>query len=174
MHGFEDEHELTSCCWAGLFTRYFCHAEMTAAREADLEIVGVMEEDARHGRPNFDEERRRALTGGENGGPVHPQAEENIKLLDQVCFIPRRTQEHEVRAMVNEINRQGLMPLRRGFSARGSSGARASFRHSLSQSLLTEISVDDGSRAMTADAPAPVRILLFCLLSQICLSLSSA
>lgn len=86
---------------AGLFTRYYCHAEMAEARDADLQIVGVMEEDARHGRPKFDEERRRALTGGENGGPVHPRAEENISLLDQVCFIPRRTQVRTIRRCVH-------------------------------------------------------------------------
>lgn len=122
---------------------------MAEARDADLQIVGVMEEDARHGRPKFDEERRRALTGGENGGPVHPQAAENILLLDQVCFIPRRTQEHEVRAMVDEINRQGLLPLRRSISR----------RQSLSASSLANIIVDDGvAESGTAASPAPVRI----------------
>ena len=125
---------------------------MAAARDADLHIVGVMEDDSRHGRPNFAEERRRALTGGKNGGPVHPRAEENIALLEQVCFIPRRTQEHEVRAMVDEINRQGLMPLRR------SASARASFRLSSSTSSLIGVSVD-GSDSQTAAAAtsAPVR-----------------
>jgi hypothetical protein len=137
---------------------------MAAARDSGLQIVGVMEEDIRHGRPNFDEERRRALTGGKNGGPVHPQAEENIKLLNQVCFIPRRTQEHEVRAMVDEINRQGLMPLRR------TSSARSSFRLSSSPSSLTEVFVDDSDgQAMAAAIPAPVRTIDLCLFSQDCL-----
>lgn len=122
----------------GPFTRWFCNEEMAEARKAGLKIVGVMEEDPRFGRPNLQEERRRALTGGEHGGPVHPEAEVNIELLHQVCFIPRRTQEHEVHAMVDEINRQGLLPLRR------SSSMRASFRVSSSQSTsLTEVVAED-------------------------------
>lgn len=139
---------------AGLFTRYFCHAEMAEARAAGLEIVGVMEEDARHGRPNFEQERQRALTGGKNNGPVHPQAGENIKFLDTVSFIPRRTQEHEVRAMVDEILKCGLLPLRRG-------SFRSSFSVPSSASSLDGIVVQNGSSVpVRADLVPRVRSLL--------------
>eukprot|EP01047_Picozoa_sp_COSAG01_P058502 COSAG01_NODE_6904_length_3445_cov_3.883465_3_plen_87_part_00 len=81
---------------------------MCAAREHNLNIIGVKEEDIRFGLPDFALERQRALTGGKDEGPVHEQALENIRLLDQVCFIPRRTQAHETNAMLAEIVRQGI------------------------------------------------------------------
>ena len=94
--------------YEGPFTRPVCHEEMAAAREAKLNIVGLMETDPRFGQPNFAEEKRRALTGGRDGGPVSAAAAENVKLLDELCFIPRRTQAHEIPTMINEINRQGF------------------------------------------------------------------
>ena len=37
---------------------------------------------------------------------MHEQAEANLRLLDDVCFVPLRRQEHEVPAMLGEILRQ--------------------------------------------------------------------
>ena len=45
------------------------------------------------------QEKERAQSGGAGGGAVNPKAERNIHLLDDVCFIPMRRQEHEVRSI---------------------------------------------------------------------------
>eukprot|EP01046_Picozoa_sp_COSAG06_P044449 COSAG06_NODE_5992_length_3164_cov_0.971289_2_plen_394_part_00 len=88
--------------YEGPFTRWFCHAEMGTAREAGVPFVGVMETDKRHGEPDFAEEKRR-------GRHAHDKfAAENVKLLDNLCFIPFRRQEHEIDAMLVEIGRQML------------------------------------------------------------------
>ena len=73
--------------YEGTFTRWFCHEEMTVAREQGLNIIGVKESDPRFGAPDMALERSRAMTGGPGGGPVNDKAAENVELLDQVCFI---------------------------------------------------------------------------------------
>ena len=95
--------------YEGPFTRWFCHEEMTTAHEGSLRCIGVMETDERYGKPNFALEKLRALTGGRDGGPVHVDAQRNLHLLDEVCFIPLRRQQHEVQGMVAEICRQATM-----------------------------------------------------------------
>ena len=92
--------------YEGPFTRWFCHEEMTTAHEKGLRCIGVMETDDRKGRPDFGLEKSRALTGGSGGGPVNPNAKHNVHLLDDTAFIPYRRQQHEVDAMLKEIQRQ--------------------------------------------------------------------
>ena len=92
--------------YEGPFTRWFCHEEMTTAHEKGLRCIGVMETDDRKGRPDFGLEKSRALTGGSGGGPVNPNAKHNVHLLDDMTFIPYRRQQHEVDAMLKEIQRQ--------------------------------------------------------------------
>ena len=93
--------------YEGPFTRWFCHEEMATAHAEGLRCVGVMETDPRHGQPDFVLEKSRARTGGKGGAPVHDKfVEQNLKLLDKICFIPLRRQEHEVQAMLTEITRQ--------------------------------------------------------------------
>lgn len=93
--------------YEGPFTRWFCHEEMGTALEAGLHIIGVMETDPRFGVPDIKLERVRALTG-RNGRPVSARAHKNVKLLDEVCFLPRRTQQHELKGYLREIVRQGI------------------------------------------------------------------
>ena len=95
--------------YEGTFTRWFCHEEMGTAREQGLRFVGVMETDERHCKPDFALEKSRARTGGRNGGPVHDRVEENLRLMDDICFIPLRRQEHEVGPMLEEIIRQAKL-----------------------------------------------------------------
>ena len=85
--------------YEGPFSRWFCHEEMAAAHAAGLRCVGVMETEPRHGMPDFALEKSRALTGGKDGGPVNANAPQNVHLLDDICFVPLRRQEHEVQAM---------------------------------------------------------------------------
>jgi hypothetical protein len=92
--------------YEGPFTRWFCHEEMSTAHAERLRCVGVMEDDERHGKPDFGQEKQRALTGAEGGQPVNGNAARNIHLLDDVCFIPLRRQQHEVEGMMKEIVRQ--------------------------------------------------------------------
>ena len=92
--------------YEGPFTRWFCHEEMTTAHEKGLRCIGVMETDDRIGRPDLGLEKSRALTGGSGGGPVNPNAKHNVHLLDDTAFIPYRRQQHEVDAMLKEIQRQ--------------------------------------------------------------------
>ena len=37
---------------------------------------------------------------------MHPRAEQNAQLLNDVCFVPWRVQEHEVKGMLKEIELQ--------------------------------------------------------------------
>eukprot|EP01043_Picozoa_sp_COSAG02_P024011 COSAG02_NODE_1299_length_13382_cov_14.723858_4_plen_441_part_00 len=92
--------------YEGPFTRWFCHEEMSTAREQKLRFVGVMETELRHGKPDFALEKSRAQTAGDDGGPIHEDVEDNLQLLKDLCFIPFRRQEHEVPAMLKEIIRQ--------------------------------------------------------------------
>jgi hypothetical protein len=92
--------------YEGLMTRWFCHEEMNTAHEEGLRCIGVMETDERHGQPNFEEEKKRARAGGTGGDLVHTSVQQNLKLLDAVCFIPLRRQAHEVPGMLAEIARQ--------------------------------------------------------------------
>jgi len=94
--------------YEGPFTRWFCNEEMATAHEEQLRCIGVMETEDRRGKPDFALERSRALTGGRDNGPVHPSATHNVRLLDDVCFIPLRRQEHEVSAMLAEIQKHAL------------------------------------------------------------------
>eukprot|EP01043_Picozoa_sp_COSAG02_P099014 COSAG02_NODE_35139_length_473_cov_0.820856_1_plen_121_part_00 len=81
------------------------------AREQELRFVGVMETDERHCKPDFALEKSRACTGGTDGGPVHDKhVEANLRLMDEVCFIPFRRQKHEVGSMLKEIIRQAALP----------------------------------------------------------------
>jgi hypothetical protein len=99
--------------YEGPFTRWFCHEEMATAHSEGLRCIGVMETDARHGLADFSLEKSRAWTGGNGGGPVHERfVEQNLRLLDEVCFIPLRRQEHEEQAMLAEIARQAQVAKR--------------------------------------------------------------
>lgn len=92
------------------FTRWYCHEEMNAAREAGLHTIVVKEEDKRFGRPDIALEKERAMTlTARDGSPLHEFAAENLKLLDDVCFIPRRTQQHELNGYLDEIIKQGIV-----------------------------------------------------------------
>ena len=95
--------------YEGTFTRWYCHEEMHAAHNHKLKVVGVMATDEPHGKSNFAEEKRRARTGGTDGGPVSEHVETNLRLLDDYCNIPYRTEIHETGAFVNETT------CRRGF-----------------------------------------------------------
>ena len=95
--------------YEGTFTRWFCHEEMAAATANRLRFVGVMETEDRRGKPDFAQEKRRAL-----GPPlVNGHAPQNVRLLDELCFIPFRRQQHEVEAMLKEIVRQAAVPMAR-------------------------------------------------------------
>ena len=94
--------------YEGPFTRWFCHEEMSTARQTVARIIGVMETDERHNKPDFVQEKLRAWTGGTGSGAVHEDVEENLKLLDDACFVPLRRQQHEIPAMLGEILRQAL------------------------------------------------------------------
>jgi hypothetical protein len=103
--------------YEGPFTRWFCHEEIGTAREHELRFIGVMETELRHGKPDLALEKSRARTGHRHwaqgrhpGGPVHDEVEENLRLMDDICFIPFRRQEHEVRPMLAEIIRQAKPP----------------------------------------------------------------
>ena len=110
FHSGRREHDKDgkSLGYEGTFTRWFCNEEMSTARKAGLHIMGVKETDGRFGAPDMEAEKERAMTGGKDGGPVHEQAAENLKLLTKVCFISRRTQQHELPAYLNEIIAEGI------------------------------------------------------------------
>ena len=95
--------------YEGVMTRWFCQEEMATAHAESIRCIGVMETDPRHCEPDFGLEKSRARSGGKAGGPVHMQVEQNLRLLDEVCFIPFRRQVHEVGAMLTEIARQAAM-----------------------------------------------------------------
>jgi hypothetical protein len=88
--------------YEGPFTRWFCHEEMAVAHASRLRCIGVMETEERRGKPDFAQEKERSLHGND-GVPVNPYAPDNVHLLDDICFIPLRRQEHEVKAMLAEI-----------------------------------------------------------------------
>eukprot|EP01046_Picozoa_sp_COSAG06_P102431 COSAG06_NODE_48596_length_331_cov_0.625000_1_plen_98_part_01 len=73
-----------------------------------LRCIGVMETEERRCKPDFVLEKSRALTGGKDGGPVNANAARNLHLLNDICFIPLRRQEHEVQGMLAEIQKQAM------------------------------------------------------------------
>jgi hypothetical protein len=81
---------------------------MHTAHCSGLKFVGVKEDDERHGKPDFAQEKARAMEGGKDGGPVHEHAAGNLHLLDDLCFIDFRRQQHEAQEMLCEIARQLL------------------------------------------------------------------
>jgi hypothetical protein len=92
--------------YEGPFTRWFCQEEMTTAHEVGLRCVGVKEEDERYGKPDFALEKSRSLTGGKDGKPIHKRAAQNATILDEICFINFRRQQHELKGMIDEVVRQ--------------------------------------------------------------------
>jgi hypothetical protein len=56
------------------------------------------------------------------GIPVSPHAADNLKLLDEVCFIPRRTQQHELQAYLDEIIKQGIVDAKKERTAADDEG----------------------------------------------------
>ena len=78
---------------------------MNEAHKAGLGFVGVIETDERHGKADIASEKSRAMTAGRDGSPVSPHAEQNLKLLDEMCFIPMERQKHLVQPMLDEILR---------------------------------------------------------------------
>ena len=96
----------SSGVYEGPFTRWYCHHEMATAHSERLPVIGVMEFDERYNKADLAEEKRRARTGGANGGPITPHAEDILALLDgpnSVVFLPFRRQQHEMEAMLAEI-----------------------------------------------------------------------
>lgn len=80
------------------------------AHDQRLRCVGVMETDERHGIPDFGLEESRALTG-KGGGAVNPNAQHNVHLLKDLCFLPLRRQEHEVQSMLDEVLKHAAQAL---------------------------------------------------------------
>jgi hypothetical protein len=75
-----------------------------------MERTRLMETELRHCKPEFALEKSRARTGGKDSGPVHDgYVEENLRLMDDLCFIPFRRQRHEVPAMLQEIVQQAML-----------------------------------------------------------------
>ena len=70
-----------------------------------MRCVGVKEEDERFGKPDFALEKSRSFSG-KDGGLIHERAAMNAKILDEICFINFRRQEHEMGAMTDEVVRQ--------------------------------------------------------------------
>ncbi len=96
----------SSGVYEGPFTRWYCHQEMETARSERLPVIGVMEVEERYNKADLAEEKRRARTGGANGGPISEHAENILALLDgpnSVVFLPFRRQQHEMEAMLAEI-----------------------------------------------------------------------
>ena len=91
--------------YEGPFTRWFCQEEMTAAHEAGLRCVGVKEDDERYGKPDIGLEKSRSQTG-KDGRPIHERATQNATILDEICFINFRRQQHEMKGMIDEVARQ--------------------------------------------------------------------
>ena len=98
--------------YEGPFTRGFCHEEMATAHRHCVPFIGVMEPMDEHDRPDFALEKSRARTGGKdaagNPAPVSAHVEQNLKLLDELCFTPFQRQEHLVSAMLAEIERLAI------------------------------------------------------------------
>jgi hypothetical protein len=80
---------------------------MATARSERLPVIGVIEVEERYNKAELAEEKRRARTGGANGGPITPHAEDILALLDgpnSVVFLPFRRQQHEIdNSMLTEI-----------------------------------------------------------------------
>ena len=79
------------------------------ARSERLPVIGVMQVEDRYNKVDVLEERRRARTGGANGGPISEHAEDILALLDgdrNVVFINFRRPQHEWDAMLAEICRE--------------------------------------------------------------------
>ena len=83
------------------FSRWFCHEELKTARAAGVKIMGVQETDERFSKPSFGLCKASVVTG--HAATV---VEANLKLLDDICFIPLHAEEHERPAMLLEIERQ--------------------------------------------------------------------
>jgi hypothetical protein len=95
--------------YEGPFTRWYCHQEMATARSERLPVIGVMEVEERYNKADLAEEKRRARTGGADGGPISEHAEDILALLDgprSVVFLPFRRQQHEWEPMLREIGLQ--------------------------------------------------------------------
>jgi hypothetical protein len=105
--------------YEGPFTRWFCQEEMVTAHEAGLRCVGVKEEEERFGKPDFALEKSRSLAGGKDGGPIHERAAMNARLLDEVCYIPFRRQQHEMKGMVDEVARLRTCAREIGYTEEG-------------------------------------------------------
>ena len=82
------------------FSRWFCHEELKTARAAHVNIMGVQEMDQRFSKPDF------GLCKASAGGHVATVVEANLKLLDDICFIPLHAEKHERSAMLEEIEKQ--------------------------------------------------------------------
>ena len=96
----------SSGVYEGPFTRWYCHQEMAAARSERLPVIGVMEVEDRYNKADFAEERRRARTGGANGGPISEHAENILALLEgdrSVVFINFRRDQDEWKLMLDKI-----------------------------------------------------------------------
>ena len=79
--------------------------EMATALDAKVKIIGVKEAEEKSGKaPDFKEEKRRCTAA------VSDCADYVVGLLDSICFIPYRRQKHEVKGMLDEIERQAFSP----------------------------------------------------------------
>ena len=70
-----------SCTPDELVPRY-CDQEAATARSERLPVIGVMEVDELYNKADLAEEKHRESTGGANGGPISPRAEDILALLD--------------------------------------------------------------------------------------------
>ena len=77
--------------YAGVFASDFCQQQMKIAQLAELPVIGVMEA----GFGDFMDEKRTCFEGEGNAT--------NLALLDTVCFIPSRSQQHEVQGFLDEV-----------------------------------------------------------------------
>lgn len=74
----------------GFMSRPFCNHEVRWAKQYRCNIIGVVEDDPRHGRPDFAAEKLAA-----------PQDLSHI--LEEVEFVPFRRRKHEEHAMLQEM-----------------------------------------------------------------------
>ena len=81
---------------------------------------------------------------------MHPRAEQNAQLLNDVCFVPWRVQEHEVKGMLKEIELQFFEQLGSPRSGNRASNARLS-RNSSGGSLSRGDSSDRDSSGSIYD-----------------------
>ena len=147
--------------YEGPFSRWFCHEEMRAAHVHGLKVVCVMESDERKGKPDFFLEKHRALTGGNDGGPVNEHALVNVHLIADACFIPFRRQQHERQAMLDEIVRQREINLPLS-CARSRTTDHAASPSSIVVTTDRSTPVSTGATGMTAGArvaPASTPVL---------------